>query len=205
MTARRETEPARGRETRMRIQAVAVELFTEQGYDKTSLREIAERLGVTKAALYYHFKSKEDIVASITEDYVGEVDDLIDWGRGQPATPQTRAEILRRYVAIVAEGHQVFRMLHQNQAASHSMSGASSHKELFKERITALTGLLAEPGSGRTGQLRPTMALGGISMGWIFFADQAADRDELCAEMLRIASDLTNASPPAASLAAPAG
>ena len=35
--------------TRERIQAVALELFTEQGYEKTSLREIAERLGVTKA------------------------------------------------------------------------------------------------------------------------------------------------------------
>ena len=43
-------------DTRARIQRVALELFAEQGYDKTSLREIAERLDVTKAALYYHFK-----------------------------------------------------------------------------------------------------------------------------------------------------
>ena len=45
--------------TRERIKQVALELFTEQGYEGTSLREIAERLGVTKAALYYHFKSKD--------------------------------------------------------------------------------------------------------------------------------------------------
>src|SRR3974390_3625914 len=56
-------------DTRSRAQKVALELFAEQGYEKTSLREIAERLGVTKAALYYHFKSKEDIVRSFTEDY----------------------------------------------------------------------------------------------------------------------------------------
>ena len=54
--------------TRQRIQAVALELFTEQGYEKTSLREIAERLGVTKAALYYHFKSKDEIVTSLVDD-----------------------------------------------------------------------------------------------------------------------------------------
>ena len=60
---------------------MALELFAEQGYEKTSLREIAERLGVTKAALYYHFKSKEDIVRSFTEDYVHELDALIAWGR----------------------------------------------------------------------------------------------------------------------------
>ena len=48
------------RDTRAQAQKVALELFAEQGYEKTSLREIAERLGVTKAALYYHFKSKEE-------------------------------------------------------------------------------------------------------------------------------------------------
>ncbi len=54
--------------TRQRIQDVALELFAEQGYEKTSLREIAERLDVTKAALYYHFKTKEDIIISVFED-----------------------------------------------------------------------------------------------------------------------------------------
>src|SRR5215470_13688163 len=43
-------DPAEG-DTRTRIQRVALELFTEHGYEATSLREIAERLGVTKAAL----------------------------------------------------------------------------------------------------------------------------------------------------------
>jgi AcrR family transcriptional regulator len=47
--------------TRERILDVALELFNEQGYDNTSLRDIADRLGVTKAALYYHFERKEDI------------------------------------------------------------------------------------------------------------------------------------------------
>ena len=54
-------------DTRARIQQVALELFAEQGYDKTSLREIAERLDVTKAALYYHFKSKELSLIHISE------------------------------------------------------------------------------------------------------------------------------------------
>src|ERR1700692_1462827 len=71
-------------DTRSRVQKVALELFAEQGYEKTSLREIAERLGVTKAALYYHFKSKEDIVHSFTDDYFGRLDALIAWGREQP-------------------------------------------------------------------------------------------------------------------------
>jgi AcrR family transcriptional regulator len=51
--------------TRERILDIALELFTEQGYDKTSLRDIAERLEMTKAALYYHFERKEDILLEL--------------------------------------------------------------------------------------------------------------------------------------------
>src|SRR5262245_66344943 len=61
-----ETKPKRPRgATRERILDVALELFNEQGYDKTSLREIAERLDITKAALYYHFRSKADILLEL--------------------------------------------------------------------------------------------------------------------------------------------
>src|SRR6204780_4881391 len=98
---------ARRHDTRARIQRVAVELFAEQGYEKTSLREIAERLDVTKAALYYHFKSKEDIVASLVEDYYGQIDALLTWAQAQPRDAGTRREILRRYVGIMAEGDEV--------------------------------------------------------------------------------------------------
>jgi AcrR family transcriptional regulator len=51
--------------TRERILDIAMELFVEHGYDKTSLRDIAERLGTTKAALYYHFERKQDILLEL--------------------------------------------------------------------------------------------------------------------------------------------
>ena len=63
--------------TRQRIQDVALDLFIERGYEATSLREIAEQLGVTKAALYYHFKTKEDIVASLMDDRVDALEELL--------------------------------------------------------------------------------------------------------------------------------
>src|SRR5246127_4312201 len=103
------TAPTPRTDTRSRVQEVALELFAEQGYEKTSLREIAERLGVTKAALYYHFKSKEDIVHSFTDDYFAEIDDLVDWAKDQPRNDATRCGILQRYVRIVLGGSEVFR------------------------------------------------------------------------------------------------
>jgi len=184
----------RGRgDTRARIQQVAVQLFAEQGYEKTSLREIAERLDVTKAALYYHFKSKEDIVRSLVEDYFGQIDDLISWARTQPGTADTRGAILRRFVAIVADGDEVFRMLHQNQAAVNSLAAAKSRGELYRERLMALVDLLAGPGAPLDDRLRAIMALGGVSVAWMFFADQVPDRGELCSFVLGIACDMANA------------
>jgi AcrR family transcriptional regulator len=51
--------------TRERILDIALKLFTERGYDATSLRDIAEELGTTKAALYYHFERKQDILLEL--------------------------------------------------------------------------------------------------------------------------------------------
>jgi AcrR family transcriptional regulator len=52
-------------DTKQRIQDVARELFARQGVQRTSLQEIADRLGITKPALYYHFSSREELVRSI--------------------------------------------------------------------------------------------------------------------------------------------
>src|SRR5258708_13643791 len=99
------THAARGArgDTRARIQRVALELFAEQGYEKTSLREIAERLCVTKAALYYHFKTKKDIVRSFVEDYRAELEQGIAWGATHPRPPQPRAAIPRRYPVTLTD------------------------------------------------------------------------------------------------------
>jgi len=184
-------------DTRARIQQVALELFAEQGYDKTSLREIAERLDVTKAALYYHFKSKEDIVRSLVEDYFGQIDALIAWAKTQPRTSETRREILSRYVRIVADGSDVFRMLHHNQAAVNSLAAAKERGDVFRERMTGLIEALTEPDATMEERLRAAMALGGVSVGWMFFADQVDDRKKLCAAVLGIASGLAMGDPEA--------
>jgi AcrR family transcriptional regulator len=185
------------RDTRARIQRVALELFAEQGYEATSLREIAERLDVTKAALYYHFKSKEDIVRSLVEDYFAQLDELEAWAATQPRTPQTRAAVLRRYVRIVADGHGVFRMLHQNQAAVNSLSSAKKRTgDVFRERMAGLVAALTGPDADVPERLRAAMILGGVSIGWMSFADQVDDRDKLSALILDIAADFAGAFPP---------
>ena len=140
------TGPTPRTDTRSRVQKVALELFAEQGYEKTSLREIAERLGVTKAALYYHFKSKEDIVHSFTDDYFAEIDALLDWAKDQPQSDETRRAVLDRYVTIVLGGSEVFRFLEQNRASVQAMEAGKERFARFRDRLDVLVDILAGPG-----------------------------------------------------------
>ncbi len=188
-------EHERGRDTRSRLRELALRLFAEQGYEKTSLREIAERLGVTKAALYYYFKSKEDIVRSLVEDYVAELDELIAWGKSQPRTAVTRAEIVRRYLHIVASGTEVFRMLHQNQAAVASLASAKERGELMRERMDALTDLLTEPTGTLRDQVRAASCLMSVSYCCMRFQDRVSSPEELEKVVLEVALELADAEP----------
>jgi AcrR family transcriptional regulator len=64
-------------DTRQRIQDVARELFAARGVQRTSLQDIADRLGLTKPALYYHFASREELVRSIVAPLLDEGEQFI--------------------------------------------------------------------------------------------------------------------------------
>lgn len=64
-------------DTRERIQDVARELFASQGVQRTSLQDIADKSGITKPALYYHFASREDLVRSILVPLIDEGEQFV--------------------------------------------------------------------------------------------------------------------------------
>ena len=64
-------------DTRERIQEVARELFLQRGVQRTSLQDIADQLGITKPALYYHFPSREDLVRSIVVPLIDEGEQFV--------------------------------------------------------------------------------------------------------------------------------
>jgi AcrR family transcriptional regulator len=177
-------------DTRSRAQKVALELFAEQGYEKTSLREIAERLGVTKAALYYHFKSKEDIVHSFTDDYFTEIDALLDWAKGQPHSDETRLDILDRYIRIVMGGSEVFRFMEQNRASMQAMETGKDRFARFRDRLDTLVDLLTGPGAQVRDRVRATAAVLTVGATCHFYLQQVDDQDKLRAIILEMATDL---------------
>lgn len=68
MPVKSKDAPKKGETTRLAIEDAALELFMEQGYHATSMRQIAERSELALGGIYNHFSSKEDIFAAIIID-----------------------------------------------------------------------------------------------------------------------------------------
>ena len=173
-------------DTRQRIQDVALGLFAEQGYEKTSLREIAERLDVTKAALYYHFKTKEEILVSIFEDLSRPIEDLIEWGRLQPHTLETKQEIVRRYSDALAGAAPLFRFMQENQAAIRELRIG----EMFKTRMLGLRDILIDPEADLVDQVRCVSAMFTLHAGMFVLQDMEGDPEKRREAVLEVATDL---------------
>ncbi|MFJ8941236.1 TetR/AcrR family transcriptional regulator [Streptomyces sp. NPDC102365] len=173
-------------DTRQRIQDVAIELFAEQGYEKTSLREIAERLDVTKAALYYHFKTKEDILISLFEDMTRPMDELIEWGKGQPHSLDTKQELLRRYSQALNDATPVFRFMQENQATVRELSIGES----FKHRMVKMLDIIREPAAPLTDQVRCVSALFTMHAGMFALKDIEGDPEDKRQAVLEVAIEL---------------
>ncbi|MCX5145719.1 TetR/AcrR family transcriptional regulator [Streptomyces sp. NBC_00320] len=177
---------ARRGNTRQRIQDVALELFAEQGYEKTSLREIAERLEVTKAALYYHFKTKEDIIISVFEDLTRPIDELIDWAKQQPRTLDMKREVLRRYSEAMVAGAPLYRFMQENQATMRELSIG----ETVKRRLFTLVELLRTEDGPLTNKVRCVSALFTLHAGMMFLQHVEGDPEETRLAALEVATDL---------------
>ncbi len=79
MTSRLSSTPgaAKSLATRQSLVAAARELFGEQGYAATSVDEIVRAAGLTKGALYHHFRDKDDLFRAVVEDVKQEVTGVV--------------------------------------------------------------------------------------------------------------------------------
>ncbi|MFG2845253.1 TetR/AcrR family transcriptional regulator [Kitasatospora sp. NPDC101155] len=160
-------------DTRARIIEVSLELFSEQGYEQTSLREIADRLGVTKAALYYHFKTKDDIVLGIVERMAAPIDETIEWGRKQTWSPEMRDELIRRYADGMPERAPLLRFFHENQPALRDSPAGVA----FRDRVITMMQLVHGPDADFHERLRAAMALFSVHSAFFLLKQDATDCD----------------------------
>jgi len=95
----RRTPRERGNErTRERILQAAAELFAERGFDGTSMKAVAARVGLSDAALYYYFRSKHELLEALWD--IPEIRRF--GGREQPEFPSTLAELVDAVADTIA-------------------------------------------------------------------------------------------------------
>jgi AcrR family transcriptional regulator len=143
--------------TRLAILETALELFAKQGYEKTPLSEVSDRLGVTKAALYYHFKSKESILVELVSPYLDELDALIV-KTSDGHSPAGRDELLGAYLDLLFKHRDIARLLDRDISAV-------SHPDVEKRlngQTRRLRRLLAGAQGGHLATVRAEAALGAL-------------------------------------------
>lgn len=90
------TTAGRGRPgySRDEVIRIAVGEFNARGYEATSMGALAERLGLSKSAIYHHVTSKEEILVEATDKAIAELNTVIDAARGEAADPQEELRLL---------------------------------------------------------------------------------------------------------------
>jgi AcrR family transcriptional regulator len=174
---------------RERILDVALELFNEQGYDATSLREIAERLGVTKAALYYHFKSKGDILLALHlrlhELGAGVLDELdaLDDDRDAVALWPKLGD---RFIDDVLANRELFLVHQRNQRAFELIADSEEHRQANEDVEERFRRVMANPAIPLEDRVRMACSIGAVMIGLMgadaLFGDEPAER---IAELVR--------------------
>lgn len=138
------SRPARrtGAETKAEAERVALSLFIAQGYAATSLRQIADELGINKASLYYHFKNKEAIVTSVMVNRANEAEELLTWARAQRPSPDLLDRVVLRWVGTLSvDKLRGIRFLNANPAMVRTIATGSAHR--IRESLGALVEMFA--------------------------------------------------------------
>ncbi|MDQ3931668.1 MAG: TetR/AcrR family transcriptional regulator [Actinomycetota bacterium] len=130
----------------------ALELFSRQGFHGTSMQEVAERLEITKPALYHHVRSKEEVLTRLAQPFLDDVDRLL----AQP--PEGRPRILSAYLEILARHRSMIRVI----GGDPSVRNHPAIRDRFACQIDVMYDLLAgsEPTPGD--RVRAAAAVGAL-------------------------------------------
>jgi AcrR family transcriptional regulator len=159
--------------TRERILDVAQDLFTDQGFDGTSMREIAQRLNISKPAIYYHFASKEEILMALHMR-------LHEFGQAalarladQTVTLELWGSLLDEVLDQMVAQRKIFLMHERNQAALeklHRKDHDDEHDDIQQRFRQALT----DPSLSLRDRVRMACSLG-VVFGGLLMAGDAFD------------------------------
>lgn len=143
---------AKGVAKREEILDIAFDLFAHNGYDRTSVREIARETGLSQAGLLHHFVSKEELFAEVLRRRDSRNEEFYDTNHGHPVTADG-------FISIIGHNSQEPGLVRLFVAmAAESTAEESPARGFFEERYRRLREELAD--DVRAGQERGEIAEG---------------------------------------------
>jgi AcrR family transcriptional regulator len=147
------------RNRRDTLLSAALDGFARRGYDATSVAELAAATGMSKAAVSYHFRTKDDLLHALADPLLDNLDALIDRHPTTPHWPGGVRALLEDYLTTLTDHSQVAAWIDSDKAVlNHPQIGARLHHNT--ERMChAITGTTA---NGTAATARATAALGSL-------------------------------------------
>jgi AcrR family transcriptional regulator len=144
--------------TRQKILDVARELFAEHGYAGTSIADITQRLGMTKAALYYHFAAKHQIAEELLARPLERFADLAATAAGRPAH-----DVLADIVDATADMHTISNLMDDDPSVRSALRDRALPRS--QELNASLTAALAGPNPSAAARTRAHAAYAAVKNG----------------------------------------
>jgi AcrR family transcriptional regulator len=143
---------------RTRVLDAALDLFATHGVSGTSLQMIADAVGITKAAVYHQFPTKERIVIAVTERELGRLEPAIEEAEAYDDGPQARDALLVRVIEMAVRDRRLVRTLQFDPVVVRLLA---EHKpfQLFMDRLYQV--LLSD--AGLDGRIEAAMFSGALS------------------------------------------
>ncbi|MEU7763874.1 TetR/AcrR family transcriptional regulator [Nocardia sp. NPDC049190] len=148
---------AAGGGTKIAIRDAAVRLFGAKGFEQTSLREVADAVGITKASLYYHYASKLDLLLAIIDPIVDHMRSVVDDLDQAPRDPDNIRQVLRTYLRGLIHHRDAGALVVRDTVAIINAM-ADRYPDLM-EASRVLREWLAGPNATEDAQLRACAAL----------------------------------------------
>jgi AcrR family transcriptional regulator len=167
-------------DTRTRLLSTALRLFTEHGVEGTSLQMIADALGVTKAAVYYHFKTKAEITEAVAEPGLRELQTIVEDARAQRTRGVQIDHLLDGFVDLVVRHRALVSLFSSDPGLARAIEKSVHSQESFKY---GLLGILVGPDPDATAMVTAHVVLAGIALAG-GAPDVAAFDDETLRETL---------------------
>lgn len=166
------SSPAPGA-TRQKLIEAAIDLFRRHSVAGTSLQMISDELGLTKSAIYHHFRTRDELVSAIMEPVVEELEKLVETAEAERG-PRAQAEsMLTGYVTLAVSHRDLFPILTGDPGVAEFLRQRPRWAAIVKRQADLLAG--AEPGAA--GQIRAAIVMAGISSAVGVGFDGADDRE----------------------------